>query len=783
MLLFRPIIWAIRRMGIPTFLTLALLSVAFGSLISGLTGVIRGFETFLAIPLIASGVLVGWGLARLVVPTWLAALLAFILGFETLIIRVGRLDQALIAVAQALFKLGWDSWLWPLQGPPNLLPAQSALLMLLEDSNTLLTRLGTWLWGLTTDEPAFDPVVTTLIWGLALWAIAVWAGWVVRRRVHPFLALLPAGGLLVTVLAHSRDWPSAVLPFLFATFLLMTLVTQHARERQWQMNGISFSVETRTDLAMVVIPLTVGLVMTAAFLSTISFRSLNNFIKNIIWEQPIAADSAIADSFGLPGGRTVTPLDPVRFGGLPRRHLLGSGPELSEQIVMVIHTDDPPPTTLDSSGIRYYWRSITYDEYNGRGWETSSTEQLEIAASTPIQTEVPPNHRILKQTVEGSDYFNGLLHTAGDVIAVDQNISLGQRNVNDIFGSTIETNKYQALSHLPTFTEDELRTAGTQYPDWIKERYLALPESVPTRVLGLARDLTATAPTPFDRAKAIEAYLREFPYTLDLPAPPSGRDIADYFLFDLQQGYCDYYATSMVTLARAAGIPARLAVGYINGSYDPFNHRYVVTEAEAHSWVEVYFPDIGWVNFEPTGGRPAILRETAADNRLTDLPFEDNIETPTAPFSAISSTDVVPRLPGWLTIIGGGLLVLLTGNFTWNKIDRWRLERMAPTTAITILQRRLYNHGHRLNGSHSSGDTPFEFADALINHIDNLAMRKRWGQLLLPAQQEVQWLTQLYVQTLYSPHHFNAIDQSHAIQVWQRLKRRLWLARLLGFSK
>jgi transglutaminase-like putative cysteine protease len=81
-------------------------------------------------------------------------------------------------------------------------------------------------------------------------------------------------------------------------------------------------------------------------------------------------------------------------------------------------------------------------------------------------------------------------------------------------------------------------------------------------VLALARDLTATEPTPFDRARAIEAYLRTYPYTLDLPSPKLDRDVVDYFLFDLRQGYCDYYATSMVVLARAAGLPARLAVGY-----------------------------------------------------------------------------------------------------------------------------------------------------------------------------------------------------------------------------
>ena len=145
-------------------------------------------------------------------------------------------------------------------------------------------------------------------------------------------------------------------------------------------------------------------------------------------------------------------------------------------------------------------------------------------------------------------------------------------------------------------------------PDWVANRYLTLPDELPYRVRQLALDLTAVQPNPYDRALAIEGYLREFPYTLNLPAPPANRDVVDYFLFDLKKGYCDYYASAMVVLARAAGLPARLVVGYNSGLYDPQQANYKVTEADAHAWAEVYFPGYGWVEFEPTGGRPPIER-------------------------------------------------------------------------------------------------------------------------------------------------------------------------------
>ena len=86
--------------------------------------------------------------------------------------------------------------------------------------------------------------------------------------------------------------------------------------------------------------------------------------------------------------------------------------------------------------------------------------------------------------------------------------------------------------------------------------------------------------------------------------------MADYFLFDLKTGYCDYYATSMIVMARAVGLPARLVIGYANGDYDPVKAEYVIREADAHSWVEVYFAGAGWVEFEPTASE---LRFTLPD--------------------------------------------------------------------------------------------------------------------------------------------------------------------------
>ena len=118
--------------------------------------------------------------------------------------------------------------------------------------------------------------------------------------------------------------------------------------------------------------------------------------------------------------------------------------------------------------------------------------------------------------------------------------------------------RYRIISQPPQPTIAELRAAPEIVPPELARRYLALPEDIPQRVLDLAAQVVGEAETRYDQARALELFLRTYNYTLELDEPRSDQDIVDYFLFDLQEGYCDYYASSMVVMARAVGIPARL---------------------------------------------------------------------------------------------------------------------------------------------------------------------------------------------------------------------------------
>jgi transglutaminase-like putative cysteine protease len=157
-------------------------------------------------------------------------------------------------------------------------------------------------------------------------------------------------------------------------------------------------------------------------------------------------------------------------------------------------------------------------------------------------------------------------------------------------------------------SEEKLKASGTEYPQYVKDRYLQLPTSLPQRVRDEAARITRDRRTPFEKSKAIEEYLRTFPTTFDIRAVPPNKDAVDFFLFEEKKGYSDYQASAMVVLLRSVGVPARLAVGYRVDEFDLTVRRFLLRESHAYAWPEVYFPTYGWVEFSPYGEAPVIIR-------------------------------------------------------------------------------------------------------------------------------------------------------------------------------
>ena len=174
--------------------------------------------------------------------------------------------------------------------------------------------------------------------------------------------------------------------------------------------------------------------------------------------------------------------------------------------------------------------------------------------------------------------------------------------------------------HLAT-TAELLRAANRlPVPAAIAEQYAAVPEVASERVRALAREITANQPTTYDKILAIEAWLgSNTRYSLDAPLSPPGVDVVDDFLFRSRVGWCEQIASSLVVLARSAGIPARVATGFVPGQRDALTGRFVVRERDAHAWAEIFFPGIGWQGFDPTASVPLAGDAATGGSWLTNL--------------------------------------------------------------------------------------------------------------------------------------------------------------------
>jgi len=270
-------------------------------------------------------------------------------------------------------------------------------------------------------------------------------------------------------------------------------------------------------------------------------------------------------------------------------------------------------------------------------------------------------------------------------------------------------------------------------------RYLQLPESLPQRVKDMARNLTSAAKNDYDKVKAIETYLsKNYLYTLNPPRTPSDRDFVDYFLFDLKQGYCTYYASAMTVLVRSIGIPARYVEGYVLPPMPTSGDTYEVTNEQAHAWVEVYFEGFGWVPFEPTSPFTASFYSgagasaTASGSNPGTTPYDDYIgrmeqyknEKPSSQPQAGYSlgTEVfgdkvsaIIKLALPVSIIMMFLAVLIS-NIIRREFKLRRILRLPPGKCVLAMYKHFIRALALLNMPIKPGETPVEYAGRVDMH-------------------------------------------------------------------
>jgi len=391
---------------------------------------------------------------------------------------------------------------------------------------------------------------------------------------------------------------------------------------------------------------------------------------------------------------------------------LGDGFEFDYSEVMTVYTTR-----------RSYWRGETKSEYTGQGWIDSEAEQTEVGLSgleigeplprllngEPLSLSPEAETATIVATISmiRDDPYPVLFgaHQASVIRAIN-----GEQAIPPSaawFPESAELrwprsertpypDTYIIESEQTVLDEERLRSAGPANPD-IVERYTQLPDDMPERVLQLAAELTAGADNDYDKARIIETYLKEnYPYT-NTPDITKRRseDFVDAFLFEVREGYCDYFSTAMAVLARASGIPVRWVKGYAPGAlpaeiyigmpeeaFDPnMGGTYTVRNADAHSWVEVYFEGFGWIPFEPTPGfsYPYAYPEGQAPQVVQpELPDIGTIAESGAEAGGF-------RIPAFVGYAAAALAVAAAALWIWLKRDAipplWRRIRFGAMSA------------------------------------------------------------------------------------------------------
>ncbi|MCC6165895.1 MAG: hypothetical protein IT329_01585 [Caldilineaceae bacterium] len=635
-----------------------------------------------------------------------------------------------------------------------------------------------------------------------VWWLTYLGVWSIFRYGYTWRAVIPAG---VVLLINTYYAPKPILGFLvvFCLVAMMLFVRTNLAEQQlrWREQRVHFSQDVAFDFLRNGLAYSV-IVVALAWLIPGLGRSLE--VRTVMepineqWEETAERMNRLYQGLN----RQTRPTS-ATFG---RTLSLGGARNVGDT-----------PIFQASTPRGRYWRAVVYDTYTGRQWLNTGEVEAEYDAGQLVPVGDWQLREPVTQTITLLSPVGNLIFAAPDIVQVDVPIAAsvrplpvttatGEESFEVVMARSrrpLDVNEqYQVVSMQTAITERALVEASTEYPDAIREQYLQLPDNFSERVAADAVAITAGAATPFDKARAVESALRStIPYNDNIEAPPPDRDPVEYFLYDIREGYCDYYATAMVVMLRSLGIPSRVVSGYAEGVYDPEIGLFTVTERDAHTWVEVYFPGYGWIEFEPTAGETQLNRPSGDEDVQTELlsdqlpqsgeassqdPLMDEMQDPYANAAleqqAALEEQARARRAWWLWAIVTPILLLLGGWLIWR-------TRISGPTAFDpelppLLFERLQRWAQRLRLMGPASQTPYEQA-------------QRMGQALPEGRTPIESITESYVRYRFGRHDLpvGAGANGEGLPVgmddplilsWQSLEPvlwRAWLNRLLRLGR
>jgi len=441
------------------------------------------------------------------------------------------------------------------------------------------------------------------------------------RHDNVLAAIIPSATVMVIVQVYDNYF--SLRSWWLATYLFLVLLLMGRRyflwsRIQWRRQHIAVSEDAWLDILN---GLTV-IVLIVVFIAWIFPTSLSGLqAASNAWNE---ISNPIQNRFSNAVVSLQSPQSPYSNGGtdfysdsliLGRNAAQGSQPVFGVKIL-----------SAPASMTPYYWRGRVYDFYSNGQWSISNASTLDFQPASQNLNLVNAQNRVDAQFQFTMQLpRQSLLYAPSEPVWVDQPGSISVDSIesgqNDPFAwfatpPIAQGGRYQVRAEIADPTIAELEAAGTNYPAWVQDRYLEVPQNIQAMIQTLAEHVTNGQSTPYDQAEAITNYLRNtIQYSTTVPSPPLGEDPAVWVLFDYKKGFCNYYASAEILMLRSIGIPARLAVGFAEGeSSNTLLDRagnantFTVLNRDAHAWPEVYFLGIGWVEFEPTVSQIPIMR-------------------------------------------------------------------------------------------------------------------------------------------------------------------------------
>jgi transglutaminase-like putative cysteine protease len=577
--------------------------------------------------------------------------------------------------------------------------------------------------------------IFVLLLALLLWILAYFSAWAIFRWQRVWWAVILCGlAMLINVTYSPVNLTVYTITFLLCVLLLVVRTNLAFRTREWESARVGYDTDIvygflRAGLLISVFAIALAWVAPSALASRPfrefwdkvgePWRRLQDQSSRIFHNLNYRNQPAFV-SFGLStrfGGSVSLPADPAfdveslyaRYWRVTAFHeYTGDGWNNTDQAVVPLEPDRETLASPPFAARLYISQTVTL-------WQNLGPPGMIVAAGQPVAGGLPLDARVTNITVDTDSIQAQSGVTGPHTMPGDASVLYSKELLK-------AGQSYRVVSSITIADVESLRAAGTEYPSWIVPRYLQLPDSLPSRVRVLAEQIAAGRDTPYDKAAAVEDYLRNIPYSQQIGGPASGQDGVDYFLFEEKKGYCDYYASAMVTMLRAVGVPARYVRGYSLGEQD--GATFHVRASDAHAWPEVFFPGYGWVEFEPTAAQPAIVRPSPSEalgprtnpreeedaERLSDRDtlFDRGDRTP----MPVATPEPVINQIGRYGGLALGLLALAT--LAIALLVSRRRRQMAGLSAAEWTYDSLVTWVRRLFGlSLQAHQTPYEYAEVV----------------------------------------------------------------------